>query len=121
MSRLTAFTSLLQNFINELREMFPSEKELKVYQMYSSNLIKVNPRLVHKYFMTYVYPHKEQIRLKDDKFFLEKDYTEEASEFGQFDMLEAMKLKDLWKVMSPESQNQSWKYFDGLIKLAEKA
>lgn len=121
MTYLKAFTTLLQNFVDELSNMFPDEKDLKVYSSYTASMIALNPRLVHKYFVQFVYPFKNQIEKREEGFFLNKDYTEEIKEVGQGDMLQAMKLKQLWHVMSPESKDNTWKYFEGLIKLSEKA
>ena len=120
MSFLKAFTTELQSFINEFTDMFPKEKYLKVYSSTMSSMIRVNPKMVHTYFMQYVYPYKNQILNKEEKFFMEKDYTDEIKEIGQVDLVEAMKLKTLWEVMTPESKDNTWLYLSNLIKLSER-
>ncbi len=124
MSYLKAFCNLLEEFLSDLSRMFPDETDLKLYKSYTSTMMNMNPKLVLTYFIKFVYPYKTQILKEDQDFFLKKDYTEEIgaiNEFAQVDMLQAMKLKTLWSVMSPSSQAQTWKYLKGLVTLAERS
>ncbi len=121
MSYLKAFTTELQSFVDELQEMFPEEKDLRVYSSQTASMIRMNARLVHRYFVQYVYPYKQQIEKRDESFFLKKDYSEEIKDSGQVDMLQAMKLKTLWQVMSTDSKECTWVFLNNLISLSERA
>jgi hypothetical protein len=71
-------------------------------------------------------PYKQQIRAEDENFFLNKDYTEEEQlaneEIGtQQDMLQAIRLKELWSSMSDTSKAKVWKYLQHMLTAAEGA
>lgn len=124
MSYLKTFCNVLQDFLSDLSATFPEERDIKLYKSYTATMVNMNPKLVLNYFLQFVYPYKSQIMSQDEAFFLEKDYTEEIgaiNEFVQVDMLQAMKLKTLWAVMTPGNKQTTWKYLKSLIVLAERA
>ena len=122
MSYLKAFTTLLSNFIAELAAVFPEETELKTYRSATDALIKANPKLVYKMFVKYVMPYKEQILQKDESFFLNHSFEKEQAAATAHDMnlLEAVRIKQLWSVMSENSKENTSKYLCQLVQIAER-
>lgn len=122
MSYLKAFTTLLSNFLTELSSVFPQEKELKAYRSATDSMIGINPRLVHKMFVKYVMPYKEQILRNDEAFFLNHSFdTEQAAiEANNMNLLEAVRIKQLWGAMSQPSKDSTHKYLCQLIQVAER-
>lgn len=123
MSYLKAFTTLLSNFLAELAVAFPEETELKTYRNATDALIKANPKLVHKMFNKYVMPYKEQILKRDETFFLNNSFEKEQAVAAANDMnlLEAVRIKQLWSVMSESSKDNASKYLCQLVQVAERA
>ena len=123
MSYLKAFTTLLSNFLAELAAAFPEETELKTYRNATDALIKANPKLVHKMFNKYVMPYKEQILKRDETFFLNNSFEKEQAVAAANDMnlLEAVRIKQLWSVMSGSSKDNASKYLCQLVQVAERA
>ena len=122
MSYLKAFTTLLSNFLTELSSVFPQEAKLKAYRSATDSMITMNPRLVHKMFLKYVMPYKEQIMKNDEAFFLNHSFDKEqaAAATNQMDLLEAVRIKELWGAMSVGSKESTHQYLCQLIQVAER-
>lgn len=122
MSLLSAFNTQVENFLTELTEMYPDDKDLAFGKTSVYLLKKTNPRHIHSLFYNYAYPYKEKVLRKDESFFLEKDeskyfYSEESRK-NYFSTI--LNLKKYWKGMSTESKEQIWTYFLVLFKLSDK-
>ena len=119
---LKAFTTLLSNFLTELSSVFPQEAELKAYRSATASMININPKLVHKMFLKYVMPYKEQILKNDEAFFLNHSFDKEqaAAAANNMDLLEAVRIKQLWGAMSDSSKESTHKYLCQLIQIAER-
>ena len=122
MSYLKAFTTLLSNFLAELSSMFPEETELKAYRSATDSMISINPKLVHRMFVKYVVPYREQIMKNDEAFFLNHSFDKEqaVAEANKLDLLEAVRLKQLWSAMSRTSKESTHKYLCQLVQVADR-
>lgn len=126
MNHVKVFAMCTQQFLEDLSYTFPDEKNLRYYRQYARSVLNLQPRVVLNYFVQFVMPYKEQIRAQDENFFLNKDYTEEEQlaneEIGsQQDMLQAIRLKELWSSMSDTSKAKVWKYLQHMLTAAEGA
>ncbi len=118
MSIVTAFNSLLDQFMTELSRLFPGDNQLRTYHTFANGMAAVHPASLIRYFRATVLPYKSQIEARDAQFFLRKDYTEEMAAHGT-DVIESMRLKDLWCSMSDQSKQTSFEYLHKLVSLAE--
>lgn len=117
----TKQTLLLQidNFFTDLCNTFPKNKELNIFKEKFSLLKKANSQIIIDYFIVYIYPFKQNIINKEEKFFLEgggqEDITAEAGlKFRD-------NIKKLWvSEMSDENKEVVWKYFKVFILLLER-
>lgn len=119
MSVLSAFNTQCYNFISELSDMYPDDKDLSLGKTSIYLLKKTNPRKLHVLFREYMYEYKEKVFQKDASFFLEKKETEyRVIDDNYFSTI--MNLKKYWKELSEESQENMWKYLIVLFKLSDK-
>jgi hypothetical protein len=118
MSVVTAFNTLLDQFMTELSRLFPADIQLRTYHTFANGMAAVQPSSLLKYFRATVLPYKSQIEARDAQFFLRKDYTEEMAAHGT-DVIESMRLKELWCSMSDQSKRITFDYLQKLVSLAE--
>ena len=119
MSIKQIFLQQIDNFINELCTIFPSNMEIKLLSE-KYNLIKSsNSKLVVTYFIEFIYPYKNQIMEQDDNFFLGGGGQEEIKNNSGLKFRD--NIKKLWiSKMSDENKEIVWKYFKIFIILCEK-
>lgn len=122
-SFLTAFNNQIDNFLSDLIYVFPKEKEFSMLKNGISLVKKTNPRIILNQFNEIIIPYKEQLLLRNDSFFIVKDFQEDfASVSSDYISKVTNKLKALWETgLTDDDKKKIWDYFQSLISLAELA
>jgi hypothetical protein len=120
MSVLSAFTTQLVNFFDEVCSSFPEEKDIKMAAEGIKGAKKVNPRLVFELFMEHVYHDCSAAIYARDVFAIRQ--TAQKKFLTQFnEMNSALSMFDKhWDTMGPQNQESIWQYLKVLCLLAEK-
>lgn len=121
MSSLTAFTTQLVNFFDDLCNTFPEEKDIKMATEAIKGARKINPRLILELFTEHVYNDLAQAVLKRDVAQIKNVAQHKIS--TQFnEMISALAIFDKhWDTMGEKNQEVIWQYLKVLCILSEKA
>lgn len=119
MSTLSAFTTNLVNFFDELRTTFPEEKEIKMAYEAISGAKKINPRLLLDLFYEHVYVEFSQAIINEDiQAIIEGGRRKIQYQFNE--IMPAITLFDKhWATMSEANQNAILKYLKVLCALCK--
>lgn len=103
------------NLLDDLSEVFPSETELLMARIYFDT--QVDPLTIMQGFEKWVYPWKDKIIARDERFFHENDHI-----FGPVPANKLIKFKKMYKDGTIDSQDKKviWDYFNVYIKLIER-
>ena len=121
---LTAFNNIIFKFIDDLINTFPEEQDFKVYKQTLSILKSANAKKMCILFKNYSYNYREQIKNKDETFFISNNYDdlrEASSTTFDDDSVSSIinKLKLYWNELSNENKEQIWKYLNTMIQLSD--
>lgn len=121
MSSLTAFTTQLINFFDELCNTFPEEKDIKLATEAVKGAKKINPRLILDLFVEHVYNDLAPAVAKRDVNHIRQVAQQKIS--TQFnEMISALAIFDKhWDSMGTQNQEVIWKYLKVLCILCEKS
>jgi hypothetical protein len=121
MSSLTAFTTQLVNFFDELCNTFPEEKDIKMATEAIKGAKKINPRLILDLFTDHVYNDLAPAVAKRDVVQIRQVAQQKIS--TQFnEMISALAIFDKhWDSMGTQNQEVIWQYLKVLCILCEKA
>ena len=121
MSYLSAFTTQLVNFFDELCNSFPEEKEIRWATEGIKGAKKINPRLVLDLFKEHVYKDcAGAIFAKDAQMIRDVAQAKFTTQFNE--MNSALSIFDKhWDTMGTNNQNVIWQYLTVLCQLSEKA
>jgi hypothetical protein len=121
MSVLSAFTTQLVNFFEELCNTFPEEKDIKMATEAIRGAKKINPRLILDLFMEHVYNDLAPAIAKRDVILIREVAQKKiATQFNE--MISALSIFDKhWDSMGEKNQEAIWQYLKVLCLLAEKA
>jgi hypothetical protein len=121
MSALSAFTTQLVNFFDELCNTFPEEKDIKMATEAVKGAKKINPRLVLDLFMEHVYTDcADSIKRRDIVSLRQVAQHKISASFNE--MISALAIFDKhWDTMGTSNQEVIWKYMTVLCLLAEKS
>lgn len=120
MDYLTKFNQLFCDMVGELVTVFPSDPELRLYKFAVDTTIASDAYYVSRMFNEYIAtPYGDKIQLKDETFFVEKDYTEYA--YGDQNTLDVFKkLKTCWMDLNEDNRAAIWKYLTVMLNLNKK-
>ncbi len=121
MSSLTAFTTQLVNFFDELCNTFPEEKDIKMATEAIKGAKKINPRLILDLFTEHVYKDLAPAVAKRDVVQIRQVAQQKiATQFNE--MISALAIFDKhWDSMGTANQEVIWQYLKVLCILCEKA
>jgi hypothetical protein len=121
MSALSAFTTQLVNFFDELCNTFPEEKDIKMATEAIKGAKKINPRLILDLFMDHVYTDlAPAIQQRDILRIREVAQRKISTQFNE--MISALAIFDKhWDSMGTANQEIIWQYLKVLCILSEKA
>ncbi len=121
MSVLSAFTTQLVQFFEELCTAFPEERDIRMATEAIRGAKKINPRLLLDLYQEHVYKGAaEAIYARD--FHQVRQYAQRKVEHQFNDMMCALSLFDKhWETMGESNQEVIWKYLKVLCLLCEKA
>jgi len=121
MSVVKPFNTHLMEFVHEISEVFPKDREIKLGRMALKAIKKVNPSLLIRYWYQYIYlPYKEKINEGDIEFFIEKDYSQDVQLFddpGYF-MKAIDKFRGPIREMDNENKEKALKYVQNLCQMS---
>lgn len=119
MSIKQIFLQQIDNFINELSNLFPNDGDIQLFSEKYNLIRSANSKLIIEYFVQFIYPFKNQIIDKDDQFFLGGGGQEELKDKSGLKFRDS--IKKIWiSEMSTDNKEIVWKYFKTFVLLSEK-
>ncbi len=121
MTSLTAFTTQLVNFFEDLVTSFPEERDIKLALEAIKGAKKVNPRLILDLYYEHVHKDLASAIAKRDIFLIREAAQKKiATQFNE--MISALAIFDKhWDSMGEKNQEVIWQYLKVLSVLCEKA
>ena len=111
-SYIKIFNQVVDEFFNELIEIFPEEKKIKIQYTLFQTISKANSKRVCSEFMTKSIPFLEKVARRDENFFIGEDKPQ---------LLEALNIKKIWTPeLSEVTKNAIWKYIQSFFTIGIK-
>ena len=120
MSYLSAFTTQVVNFFEELTQTIPEEKDVKMALEAVKGAKKINPRLIYNLFYEHMYvPLKDIIERRDVAAIVAYGKIKANTQYNE--IMPAITLFDKhWTTLSHSTQEAIWQYLKVLCVLCEK-
>jgi hypothetical protein len=117
---LSAFSNQIIKFFEELSEVIPEEKDIKMATEAIKGAKKINPRLILDLFYEHIYVDlNDAITARDQPFIVEYGRKKIANQFNE--IMPAITIFDRhWPTLSVSTQDAIWKYLKVLCILCEK-
>ena len=116
----TAFVNQLLRLLQELTEIFPDDKDLRLGLSTLEMIQMVNPNMILVGFREFVCPYADYIQEKNEQFFLEIQTFQSLLQYDQTFLSTIVDMQQYWKIMTEKTKNQMWLYFQILLKLVHK-
>ena len=117
---LSAFSNQIVKFFEELSDVIPEEKDIKMATEAIKGAKKINPRLILDLFYEHIYIDlNDAINGRDQPFIVEYGRKKIATQFNE--IMPAITLFDRhWPTLSVSTQDAIWKYLKVLCVLCER-
>jgi len=116
---LRKFRDQMVKFFDEIIEQFPTEGDFVIIRIFLKDKIPVEKIMLQ--FVSNVLPHKEQVKKRDEQFFLSNInlYSDVNKKFGE---QKVNYFKKLWTNSNLDKEDKEiiWKWMDLFILLSEK-
>jgi hypothetical protein len=110
-SYVKIFNQVVDEFFNELMELFPEETKIKVHYNLFQTMCKTNVKKPCNDFMIGSISYLEKIAMKDEDFFLSEDKPS---------LLSSMNIEKLWPIISENSKTAIWNYIKSFFTIGIK-
>lgn len=119
---VNVFNEKFSEFIKDLIETFPDDKDFKLCKQSFTLLQMVDEKKPVEMFQIYAMKYKERIMNKEENFFLKHDFKEELerSDDPNFSVELLLKLKQCWKTLVQKNKDVIWSYLELLYKIENK-
>ena len=114
---MTALFDQFTSFLSELSDMYPEDTDFPLFATSVRLLRATNPSMLARYIHENTNQYEEKIMARDEKFFLDTDFSEYSAYVE--DMNVFGKLKQYVASMSDSSKESVWKYSQNIIRLAK--
>ena len=119
---VNVFNEKFSEFIKDLIETFPDDKDFKLCKQSFTLLQMVDEKKPAEMFQIYAMKYKERIMNKEENFFLKHEFKEELekSDDPNFSVELLLKLKQCWKTLEQKNNDVIWSYLELLYKIENK-
>jgi hypothetical protein len=120
MTILSAFNNHMIEFIDDIINVFPNDKEINKGAMAIKTLIKINPKkCLVAWKECILKPYENEIKIGNVDFFIAKDYKTDV-EGGEYEcVLESIdRLRQPIRDMGEENQQKALQYIKNLSKIS---
>lgn len=115
---IDAFFNQYEDFLNQIKEVFPEDPDWKLYLSGLAIFRRTNPMIVAQKTWKWVSKFEETIRNRDEKFFLTMDYSEYTE--GEEPLEQTIeKLRNMWSVLTPHNRKVVWDFVNNITTLAK--
>ena len=110
---LKLFKTNIIEFLDELIEQFEEEGDLIIFRFFVSEQMPIETLM--KRFIEYIYPLRDMIINKNEKFFLENNNIFASSPHDK-----VIHFKELYMKMNEDDRNILWVWFKAFLTICEK-
>ena len=116
---LQTFKNQIINFLDELIEQFPTEAEFVIIRIFVKDQIPLGDVLGR--FIKECLPHHDEIKHKNEAFFLESDIIVNALGGSKIGIEVMDKLKSLWRSerLDDDDREMIWKWMGLFFQIAQ--
>jgi len=125
-TNISKFNLTVTNLIDDLIIICGDDiKNLKLFKTQFELLKRVNPKVIMTQFNINIIPFTDKIKMRDESFFIEKDYQDEVDKnikdesYTQQSLDQILNLKEIWKSLDNNNKSIIWDYFNVLVLLVE--
>jgi hypothetical protein len=114
-----AFFNTYEDFMNQMIAVYPDDRDFPLYKSGLAMFRRVNQAIIVGKTWKWVSKFEGQIKERDERFFLEYDYTTVTE--GEEPLEQTLeKLRGMWRELSEHNRRIVWDYVNLVMELARR-
>jgi len=115
---IDAFFNQYEDFLNQLKDVFPEDRDFPLYLAGLHIFRRTNPGLVAQKTWKHVSRFEDVIQRRDEEFFLQRDYDDITQ--GEEPLEQTVtKIKGMWATLTPHNRKVVWDFVNNITLLAK--
>lgn len=115
---IDAFFNQYEDFLNQLKDVYPDDPDWKLYLSGLAIFRRTNPLIVVKKTWKWVSKFEKDIYDRNEKFFMTMDYSEYTE--GEEPLEQTIeKLRNMWTGMDDHNRKVVWEFVNNITTLAK--
>ena len=115
---IDAFFNQYEDFLNQLKEVYPDDPDWKLYLSGLAIFRRTNPLIVVKKTWKWVSKFEQEIYDRNENMFLTMDYSQYTE--GEEPLEQTItKLRGMWSVLNAHNKRVVWDFVNNITKLAK--
>ncbi len=114
-----AFFNTYEDFMQQMIAVYPDDRDFPLYMSGLAMFRRVNPAIIVGKTWKWVSKFENQIKTRDESFFLEYDYSNDTE--GEEPLEQTLeKLRGMWKNLSEHNRKIVWDYVNIIMELSRR-
>ena len=114
---IDAFFNQYEDFLNQLKDVFPADGDFPLYLTGLAIFRRTNPSIVVKKTWKHVSKFEEMIKKRDEDFFMKRDYSDITE--GEEPLEQTVdKIRGMWSTLTVHNKNIVWDFINNITALA---
>lgn len=114
-----AFFNTYEDFMQQMIAVYPDDRDFPLYLSGLAMFRRVNPAIIVGKTWKWVSKFENQIKTRDESFFLEYDYSNDTE--GEEPLEQTLeKLRGMWKNLSEHNRKIVWDYVNIIMELSRR-
>ena len=116
---IDAFFNTYEDFMQQMIAVYPDDRDFPLYVSGLAMFRRVNPAIVVGKTWKWVSKFEDQIKNRDESFFLEYDYSTDTE--GEEPLEQTLeKLRGMWRGLSEHNRKIVWDYVNIIMELSRR-
>jgi DNA-binding Lrp family transcriptional regulator len=115
---IDAFFNQYEDFLNQLKEVFPEDRDFPLYLAGLAIFRRTNPTIIAKKTWKHVSRFEDVIKKRDEDFFVKRDFSDITE--GEEPLEQTVeKIRGMWAGLDDHNKKVVWDFVNNITALAK--
>jgi len=115
---IDAFFNQYEDFLNQLKEVFPEDRDFPLYLAGLAIFRRTNPSIIAQKTWKHVSRFEDVIKKRDEDFFIKRDFSDITE--GEEPLEQTVsKIRGMWASLDDHNKKMVWEFINNITALAK--
>jgi hypothetical protein len=115
---IDAFFNQYEDFLNQLKDVFPEDRDFPLYLAGLSIFRRTNPSIIVSKTWKHVSKFEDVLKRRDEEFFVKRDFSDITEGEEPLEQTVA-KIRGMWSTLNDHNKKVVWDFINNITQLAK--